>query len=100
GYLAALGTMAALSRRATEGGSYHVRASLCQTATWIESLGPRCDPSAASGYGDTSTWTVVSDTPFGHVRHMTPVVEMIGTPARWARPTVPVGTHPPQWPAR
>ena len=35
GYLAALGTMAALWRRAQEGGSYHVRASLCQTAGWF-----------------------------------------------------------------
>ena len=35
GYLAALGTMAALWRRAHEGGSYHVRASLCQTARWF-----------------------------------------------------------------
>ena len=31
GYLAALGTLVALGRRAREGGSYHVRASLCQS---------------------------------------------------------------------
>src|SRR5205823_6994928 len=30
GYLAALGTMIALWRRSRDGGSYHVRASLCQ----------------------------------------------------------------------
>ena len=35
GYLAALGTMAALWRRSHEGGSYHVRASLCQTGMWF-----------------------------------------------------------------
>ena len=31
GYLGALVTLAALIRRAREGGSYHVRISLCQT---------------------------------------------------------------------
>ncbi|WP_328702798.1 CoA transferase [Belnapia mucosa] len=32
GYLAAFGAMLALARRAREGGSYHVQASLCQSA--------------------------------------------------------------------
>ena len=35
GYLAAFGAMAALSRRAREGGSYLVRVSLAQTGRWI-----------------------------------------------------------------
>ena len=52
GYLAALGTMAALRRRSIEGGAYHVRASLCQTATWIAEDGPCVDPSTATGPGD------------------------------------------------
>ena len=42
GYLAALGTMVALWRRSHEGGSYHVRASLCQTGMWF-AREPRVD---------------------------------------------------------
>ena len=35
GYLGAYGVLLALARRANEGGSYHVRVSLCQTAMMI-----------------------------------------------------------------
>ena len=38
GYLGALGVMRALARRATEGGSWHVRVSLARTSMWIMSL--------------------------------------------------------------
>ena len=41
GFLAALGTMVALWRRSHEGGSYHVRASLCQTGMWFATRAPR-----------------------------------------------------------
>ncbi len=39
GYLMAAGAMAALARRITLGGSWHVRVSLAQTAHWLRSLG-------------------------------------------------------------
>ena len=39
GYLMAFGAMAALSRRMREGGSWHVRVSLAQTAHWLRHLG-------------------------------------------------------------
>ncbi len=49
GYLGALGVMCALARRASEGGSWHVRVSLARTAMWIMSL-PRTAPAGmASG---------------------------------------------------
>ena len=62
GYLAALGTLVALGRRAREGGSYHVRASLCQTGMWFQRLGPTCDPAQASGPGEPEELTVEADT--------------------------------------
>ena len=37
GYLAAYGTMTALARRATEGGSWHVQVALSQTCMWYGS---------------------------------------------------------------
>ena len=39
GYLAAAGMMAALLRRATEGGSYHVKVSLARSAMWVQDFG-------------------------------------------------------------
>ncbi len=39
GYLMAFGAMTALKRRATEGGSWHVRCSLAQTGHWLRDLG-------------------------------------------------------------
>ena len=39
GFLMAFGAMTALARRATEGGSWHVRVSLAQTGHWIRGLG-------------------------------------------------------------
>jgi crotonobetainyl-CoA:carnitine CoA-transferase CaiB-like acyl-CoA transferase len=39
GYLAAAGMMAALLRRAEEGGSYHVKPSLARSAMWVQELG-------------------------------------------------------------
>jgi crotonobetainyl-CoA:carnitine CoA-transferase CaiB-like acyl-CoA transferase len=100
GYLMALGAMSALHRRATEGGSWHVRASLAQTGQWFRHLGrvddglnlpdPKignvrdCMEDAPSGYGSLTA-----------VRHSAVMSE---TPARWERPSVPLGTNAPIWP--
>ena len=100
GYLAALGTLAALWRRTKEGGSYHVRASLCQTGSWLARLGPTCDPDAAAGLGDLTAWMQETDTALGRLRHLGPVAEMSATPPRWARPSPPLGADPPEWPQR
>ncbi|HXZ85522.1 MAG TPA: CoA transferase, partial [Myxococcota bacterium] len=99
GYLAALGTMIALARRAREGGSYLVRASLVQTGMWIARM-PRTE-SAGPGLSSEQVRPHLtrSDTPFGSLTHLGPIVEMSETPARWATPTVPLGTHPPEWQA-
>ena len=98
GYLAALGTMVALGRRAREGGSYHVRASLCQSGMWFVRLGATCDPERASGPGDPAELCVETETPFGRLTHLAPAVELSETPPYWARPTVHLGTHLPVWP--
>ena len=42
--------------------------------------------------------TTETQTPIGRLRHLAPVVQMSETRARWARPPVPLGTHPPRWP--
>ena len=100
GYLAALGTLVALGRRAREGGSYHVRASLSRSGMWFVHLGATCDPARASGTGDPAELCVETDTPFGRLRHLKPALELSETPPFWARPTVPLGSHQPVWPGR
>ena len=74
-----------------------MRASLCQTATWIAEDGACVDPSTATGPGDISPWLIHEPTPFGTLTHLTPVAQLSATPARWATPVVPLGTHPPTW---
>ena len=100
GYLAALGTLMALGRRAREGGSHLVRVSLVQTARWVDGLGrvdglrtPELSPAAVEDL------LVESDTPFGRLRHVRPAARLSETPAAWARPAVPLGTHAAVWPA-
>jgi crotonobetainyl-CoA:carnitine CoA-transferase CaiB-like acyl-CoA transferase len=100
GYLGALAVIAALERRAREGGSHLVRASLCQTGMWIEALGAHCDPAAASGLPDLADRMLTADTIFGRLTHLAPVARLSATPGRWSRPVVPPGTHPPAWPSQ
>ncbi len=103
GNLAAYGAMMALKRRMLEGGSYHVRVSLCRTALWITSQA-RCSAEEASKAAasaeeiDVQSAMTVSETPFGRLHHLDPIIHMSETPPHWERTTVPLGTHEPQWP--
>lgn len=99
GYLAALGALIALARRAREGGSYLVRVSLAQTGRWVDALG-RVDGRLAPELtpADVDHLLVESATPFGRLRHVRPAAQLAETPASWSRPAVPHGTHEPAWP--
>lgn len=102
GYLMAFAAMMALRRRMTEGGSWHVRVSLAQTGRWIRNLGRvrnglHCPfPSNAS----VAKFLQTTDSGFGALTGVRHAAELSGTPAYWDRPSVPLGTHPPQWPVR
>ena len=98
GYLAAFGAMVALARRARAGGSYLVRVSLAQTGRWIDRLG------RVAGLGapdprveDVDEFLQTTETPFGVLRHVAPAAKLSETPAHWACPSVPLGTHAPEW---
>ena len=99
GYLGALGAMAALYRRSMEGGSYHVEVSLAQTANWLYEFGlfrrdqelPTFDPAIAAPY------MVSSDTGFGRLHHLGPIIRMSETEPRWEQVSVPLGYHPATW---
>ena len=98
GYLAAFGAMVALLRRAREGGSYLVRLSLARTGRWIDALG-RVDGALARDLRpeDVADLMEPSDTPFGLMQAVAPAEHLAETPARWARPAVPLGTHEATW---
>lgn len=102
GALLAYGAMAALAMRVRDGGGRHVRVSLARTGQWIVDRGmlaaaavtnlPTQLPEAV-----TAPFLMESDSPFGRLRHLRPVVEMAETPAHWARPAVPLGHDPAVW---
>jgi crotonobetainyl-CoA:carnitine CoA-transferase CaiB-like acyl-CoA transferase len=99
GYFMAFGAMTALMRRATEGGSWHVRVSLAQAGHWIRNLGRigglSCpDPTD----DDVRDRLYENDTGFGRLTTVKHAAVLSETPARWARPSVPLGTHKPEWP--
>ena len=98
GYLMAFGAMTALARRATEGGSWHVRVSLAQTGQWIRSLG-RVDGLGVPDpdFDDVRDRLEESDSGFGRLTTVRHAADLAETPARWARPSVPLGTHAPVW---
>src|SRR5262249_6856214 len=103
GYLMAFGAMVALARRAREGGSWLVRISLAQVGKFIVDLGevPAAalkDVPAEFASEEIQRWSTVSETPSGPLRHLKPAVQLSETPPYWARPSVPLGYHPPVWP--
>ena len=105
GYLMAFGAMVALARRATEGGSWLVRASLAQTGRWLVDRGqvPEAelrDVPEEFTSDEIERWSTATDVPAGRLRHLAPVVELSETTPYWARPTVPLGYHDPVWPER
>ena len=96
GALLAFGIIAALHRRATEGGSWHVRVSLAGTGRWLRGLGRVADGFALAK-PDFSDRVESSQTPLGRVDAARHAVRMSATPPAWTLPTVPLGTHPPAW---
>jgi hypothetical protein len=96
--------MVALARRVHEGGSWLVRASLAGASHWFRSHGVM----EASEYAhlpkelpedELRSLLMEHDSPIGRITHLAPVVQMSETPARWTRPAVPRGYHPPVWPS-
>jgi crotonobetainyl-CoA:carnitine CoA-transferase CaiB-like acyl-CoA transferase len=99
GYLMVFGAMMAKLRQAREGGSWHVQVSLARTGKWLWDMGRLEKGLNAPDIAGDAVASFVEDMPSGFgvlsaVRH----AAMLGdTPAYWARPAVPLGTHPPVW---
>ena len=102
GYLMAFGAMMARTRQSREGGSWHVRVSLAQTGRWLWNLGRIAGGLAASDFGPDTVERFMEDLPsgLGQLRAVRHSAVLSQTPAFWARPAMPLGSHPAQWPAR
>ena len=99
GYLGAAGAMLALARRATEGGSWHVRVSLTRTAMWIMSH-PRVAADAVPqplDPAEIAPWMIEMQTAWGPLRRLGPIARMSATPPRWDLPPAKLGSHPAAW---
>src|SRR5262249_29834795 len=100
GYLMAFGALMALMRKLREGGSWHVRVSLAQTAHWLTGLG-RVENGFACAEPTGEEVTALTgqvDTPFGRLSFIRHAAILSETPALWTRPSVRLGTHAPVWP--
>lgn len=99
GYLMAAGAMTALARRMTEGGSWHVRVSLAQTAQWLRSFGRMAhgfdtpDPR----YEEIGAYLETTPSGFGALTALRHAGQLSNTPPHWTLPSVPLGTHAARW---
>lgn len=99
GYLMALGALAALFRRATEGGSWHAQVSLARTGRWLRALGRVEHGFACADPTIQEMADLLEESPSGWgrllaVRH---AARMSETPPHWDLPSIPLGTHAPAW---
>ena len=101
GYLMAFGISAALARRATEGGSWHVEVSLAQTARWLRMMGRTPQDLGIHDPSREDVADLLQTTPsgFGSLTAVRHAASLSQTPPHWMRPSVPPGTNPPAWTA-
>jgi crotonobetainyl-CoA:carnitine CoA-transferase CaiB-like acyl-CoA transferase len=99
GYLLAFGTLAALLRRAEEGGSWQVRVSLVGTGMWLRGLGRLADGFNAPvpAMADIGELLEETESGFGRLTAMRHSGLLAETPPYWALPSVPLGTHRAEW---
>lgn len=99
GFLGACGILAALLRRSEEGGSYHVRVSLCRTAMLILEAGLLDIHTKRKPIDRAVTESVMqqADTAVGKLRFLGPIIDFDETAPRWLLPPAPLGAHPAIW---
>lgn len=99
GYLGAYGILLALARRAKEGGSYHVRVSLCQSGMFVYRQGKTeaVDPDIGLSDAELDTMRITSHPAYGPLRHLGPILQMSETQPHWTRPSPVLGGDKPEW---
>jgi crotonobetainyl-CoA:carnitine CoA-transferase CaiB-like acyl-CoA transferase len=103
GWLSTAGVVAALMRRAREGGSYRVHVSLTRVSLWLYSMGI-FDKEYAHGIAGSGGDHLQlepdlfrADTPAGSYQGVTDQVQMSRTPGAYRTVFVPRGSCRPEW---
>jgi crotonobetainyl-CoA:carnitine CoA-transferase CaiB-like acyl-CoA transferase len=103
GWLGTVGVLAALRRRAVEGGSYRVVVSLTRTVLWMLSLGIFDKAYAQATAGSTAEHSSVApdlftaETALGTYQGMTDQVTMSRTAGSFRTVLTPRGSSKPEW---
>ena len=100
GYLGGAGIIAALRRRATEGGSYHVHVNLARAAMWYASLGTfgSTDFVPSADNRMIAPELIEFDSPYGKVHRLAPMAKLSKSPGKWQEPLLTVrGSDLPAW---
>src|SRR6202795_409805 len=106
GWLGTVGVLAALRRRAVEGGSYKVTVSLTRTVLWLFSLGifdrdyARATAGSSDEHASAAPDLFTAETPLGTYQGMTDQVVLSKTPGSFRTVLVPRGSSKPEWMAR
>ena len=89
----------ALARRVREGGSYHVRVSLCQSGMFIYRQGKTefVEPDMDLSEAELNALRIDSEPAHGPLRHLGPVLHLSETQPHWSRPTPILGGDAPEW---
>jgi hypothetical protein len=76
--------------------------SLARTGRWLWELGRIADGLTAEDLRSDAIMPFVEEdaSGFGPLRFVGHAALLSRTPAFWSRPAMPLGSHPPQWPAR
>jgi crotonobetainyl-CoA:carnitine CoA-transferase CaiB-like acyl-CoA transferase len=102
-WMASIGVIAALKRRAEEGGSYRIRLSMARLAIWLLQLGVFDKQYAAriagteGGHEYLPPELFEADTPMGHYQGVTDQVQMSKTPGHFKFPLVPRASGKAVW---
>ena len=103
GWLGTVGVLAALRRRAVEGGSYKVVVSLTRTVLWQLSLGIFDRVYAHTAAGESEEHTNVApdlftaETPLGTYQGLDEQVYLSKSPGSYRTVIVPRGSNKPEW---
>ena len=102
GWLGTIGILAALRRRAVEGGSYRVRVSLTRTLLWLYSLGifdkdyARSTAGSSDEHADIAPDLFTAETPLGTYQGIMEKL-LSRTPASFKTVLMPRGSSKPEW---
>ncbi len=102
-WLAATGIMAALAKRAVEGGSYRVHVSLTRVALWLITLGifdkefVRTTVESSEEHRYLAPDLFTAETVCGDYQGVTDQVEMSETPGAYNPVLIPRGSCRPEW---